>query len=91
MKIDLNHVALLAKLTLSPEEKVKFSEQINNILKHFETIEKIDVSGLEPMIHGTDFKTRLREDVVGPSLNTKEIYLNAPAFDSDGFEVGKII
>ena len=91
MHIDIEHVSKLAKLILTDAEKEKFTQQLTSILKHFKTLDQVDVSNLSPLVHGSEFETRWREDLVSPSTPSTELYKNSPAYDDEGFEVNKII
>ena len=46
--MDVNQVANLARLALSPEEAARFQSQLDHILKHIEQLNAVDVSGIEP-------------------------------------------
>lgn len=60
--IDINYVANLARLELSDEEKGKMSNQLKDILEHFEKLNSVDVSGIEPMAHAHKVYNVWRED-----------------------------
>ena len=62
MLIDIEHLAKLARLDLTPEEKAKFPSELEKILNHFKELEKLDTSGVLPMTGGTELKDVYRED-----------------------------
>lgn len=62
MNIDIEHLAKLARLNLTPEEKEKFPGELQKILDHFKELEKLDTSKVEPMTGGTELKNIYRED-----------------------------
>ena len=72
MNIDAKYVAELARLELSDEEKAVFQPQLDNIVGYFEKLSALDVSGVEPMMHGRPLVNAFREDVVRPSLDREE-------------------
>ncbi|MFM9079766.1 MAG: aspartyl/glutamyl-tRNA amidotransferase subunit C, partial [Opitutaceae bacterium] len=50
-RIDIDHVAKLARLALTPEEKAVFGSQLAGILARVEALGRVDVSGVEPSAH----------------------------------------
>ncbi len=90
-KIDVAYVAELARLELTDEEKAVFQPQLENIVKYVEKISQVDVSGVEPMMHGRRLVNAMREDVVKPSMDREEALANAPARTGDEFLLPKIV
>jgi len=87
---DVEHVARLARLNLSEEEKVKFSKQLGDILKYMEQLNEVDTTGVEPMNHPIDFSNVMREDVPSYDCTREELMANAPEIEQDYFKVPKI-
>ncbi len=87
---DVEHVAKLARLELTEDEKVKFSKQLGDILKHMEQLNEVDTTGIEPMNHPIDFVNVMREDVVSYEHTREELMANAPEIEQDYFKVPKI-
>ena len=90
-KIDVAYVAELARLELTDEEKSVFQPQRENIVKYVEKISEVDVSDVEPMMHGRTLVNAFREDVVGESLPTETALANAPARVGDEYLLPKIV
>lgn len=88
---DVEHIARLAKLSFSDEEKAKFTEQFNEILSFMEKLNELDTSNVEPLSHVIELNNVLREDVVKPSLPTEEALKNAPSKTDAFFKVPKVI
>lgn len=88
---DVEHIAKLARLEFSPEEKEKFTHQLNRILEYVETLNRLDTSGVEPLSHVNDLQNRLREDEVKPGLSPEEALQNAPAKTDRFFKVPKTV
>ena len=88
---DVEHVAKLARLGLSDEEKALFTEQLSNILDYAEKINGLDTGKVQPTSHAIPMKNVFREDKVVPCENTSEIIANAPASEDDMFSVPKIL
>ena len=87
----VEHVALLARLRLTEDEKARFTTQLNSILEHFEQLQQIDTTEVEPMSHAVPMSNVLREDEVKPSLAPEEALRNAPDSDGDCFRVPRVI
>ena len=87
---DVEHVAKLARLELSEEEKIKFSKQLGDILKYIEQMNEVDTTGIEPMSHAIDFSNVMREDVEYYEQTREELMANAPDREGDFFKVPKI-
>jgi aspartyl-tRNA(Asn)/glutamyl-tRNA(Gln) amidotransferase subunit C len=84
-------VAKLARLQLSGEELDRYGAQLGAILDYIAKLEKIDVSGLEPLAHAVDTFNVFRDDVPRPSLTRDAALQNAPEKTGDFFIVPKII
>ncbi len=91
MKIDVGYVAELARLELTDEEKAVFQPQLENIVKYVEMISSVDVSDVEPMMHGRPLVNAFREDIVRPSLDREAALANAPARVGEEFLLPKIV
>lgn len=87
---DVEHVAKLARLELTEDEKVKFSKQLGDILKYMDQLNEVNTTGVEPMNHPIDFSNVLRDDVVSYELSREELMANAPEVEQDFFKVPKI-
>lgn len=88
---DVEKVAKLARLEVSPAEKEAFAKQLSQILTHVETLKQYDTKGVEPTATVLGQVNVFREDVVRPSLPVDKALANAPERDSDGFSVPRII
>jgi aspartyl-tRNA(Asn)/glutamyl-tRNA(Gln) amidotransferase subunit C len=91
MKEEVDHVAVLARLQFSEEEKERFVSQLNSILEYMGELEKIDTSSVEPTFHAVNLRNVFREDIVQPSLNLDLTLANGPDPDRGFFRVPKII
>lgn len=87
---DVEHVAKLARLELSEDEKVKFSKQLGDIIKYVEQMNAIDTTGVEPMSHSVPIVNVMREDVVVQEQTKEELMANAPSKEDGFFRVPKI-
>jgi aspartyl-tRNA(Asn)/glutamyl-tRNA(Gln) amidotransferase subunit C len=89
--IDVNYVAHLARLSLSPEETQKFGEQLADVLGYIEKLKEVDVSGIEPTAHAFPLINVTRPDEVQPSMDHEDALRNAPSTANGLFMVPKIV
>lgn len=87
----VEHVAQLAQLTLTDEEKDLFREQLSTILDHAEQLQALDTSDIPPMATVLPLQNVMREDRVRPSLPLADVLANAPAAKDDSFRVPVIL
>ena len=88
---EVRHIALLARLQLSAEEEVAFTEQLGHILQYFEKLGSLDTAAVEPTALVVDMAPAYREDAVTNPPASDELRANAPARDENFFKVPKII
>jgi len=87
----VEHIAELAKLALSPEEKKIFQEQLSTILEYFETLQAVDTSAVPPTATVLPLRNVMREDEVQPSLPPEVILFNAPEQEENSFRVQAVL
>ncbi len=87
----IRHVALLARLALTPAEEEELTATLDEILQHMDQLNQLDTSQVEPTAHIVAVETPWREDVVTNVADTEALLANAPARDADLFLVPKII
>lgn len=88
---EVRKVALLARLELTEEEIEAQAGHINSLLSHFDILQQIDVTGVEPTSHVIPMVNVLREDVSRPSLLREETLANAPEARDGCFVVPRIV
>ncbi len=81
----------LAQLQFSASEKESIKTDLNKMIGFIEQLEKIDTSGIEPLLHISDAVNVLREDAIAGSISRQEALLNAPSTDGQFFTVPKVI
>ena len=89
--LNIDHVAHLARLALTPDEKAKFSEQLGDVLKYIKQLEKVDVSGVEPTAHAYPVYNVWADDVAQPGLPVEAALKNAPAQRNNMIVVPKVV
>ncbi|MBI5172988.1 MAG: Asp-tRNA(Asn)/Glu-tRNA(Gln) amidotransferase subunit GatC [Candidatus Obscuribacter sp.] len=87
---DVQHVAKLARLSLTEDESRQYAEQLSRIIDYFDELKSVDTEGVEPMSHPIAAVNVLREDEVCPSLPREVLMANAPLRDGNFFRVPKI-
>jgi aspartyl-tRNA(Asn)/glutamyl-tRNA(Gln) amidotransferase subunit C len=88
---EVEHVALLARLRLTEDEKSRLTEDLNVILEHFEILQRLDTEGVPPMTRAMALKNVFREDVVRPSLPREEFLREAPEARDEFFVVPRVV
>lgn len=88
---EVEHVALLARLELTDEEKERFTEQLNSILQHFQALSEVDTTGVPPTSHVIEVHNVTRPDRVTPSLSPEEALSGAPDRVDDLFQVPRVV
>lgn len=84
-------VAHLARLQLTPEEEEQFTTQLNSILDYFEQLSELDVSDVPPTTRAIDVSNVIRPDVLKPYEPREALLENAPDREGDFFKVPKIV
>lgn len=87
---DVQHVAKLARLSLTEDESRQYAQQLSRIIDYFDELKSVDTEGVEPMSHPIAAVNVLREDEVLPSLPREVLMANAPLRDGNFFRVPKI-
>ncbi len=90
-KEQVGHVAKLAKLSISDEEKEEFSLQLEKILTYVDQLNELKTEGIEPTSHAVGLENVFREDKVQPSLPVEIALQNAPQQEKGFFKVPKVI
>ena len=88
---DVKKVALLSRLELTDEEIEQQIGPLNDLLKQFEVLQQLDVTGVDPTSHSIPVVNVLRADEVRPSLSREEVLSNAPEARDGCFVVPRVI
>ena len=90
-KEEVEHVALLARLDITDEEKARYTEELNQILAHFDKLNELDTSGVPPTSHVIPMTNVFRKDEVKPSLPVESVLANAPDATETAFRVPRVV
>ena len=94
MSIDraaVDHVARLARLALSEQERDRMTQELSQILEHAQRIQTLDLDGVEPTAHAVPLRNVMRADEVTPSLSVDDSLRNAPESEDARFKVPRIV
>ncbi len=85
------HIARLARVALTEEEITRMSEQLSNLLEHFEALQEVDTEGVPPTTQSVTLQSVMREDEIKPSLPQEDVLANAPRREGDCFRVRAVL
>lgn len=88
---EIEHIASLARLSLTEKEKQLFGSQLSSILDYMEKLNELDTRNIEPTSHVLPLSNVMRNDVPGPSIPRENALMNAPDHTEKFFRVPKII
>ncbi len=86
-KTDIQHIAELADIGITPEELDEFTHQFNDILDYFDILDQVP-SQEHPQLSECNI---LREDEAGPSLPQEDVLANAPHIEEGFIRAPRVI
>lgn len=90
-KKDVEHVAELARLSFSEEEKEKLIGDLNQVLTYVETLQELDTENTDIIVNPYYIENKFREDEVEASMDVKDVIKNAPQSLEEYVVVPKVI
>lgn len=88
---EVEHIAELARLNLTPEEKERFRLQLSAILEYAARLQAVDTTGIPPTASVLPGEAGLRADEPRPGLSTEETLKNAPDAHHNQFRVPPVL
>jgi aspartyl-tRNA(Asn)/glutamyl-tRNA(Gln) amidotransferase subunit C len=89
---EVQHIAKLARIHVSPEDIKKFQKELGEVLEYFEIIKDIDVNNVVPMTHSVLLENIKREDIAkSKSRPGKELIDMAPEQENGYLKVKSIL
>lgn len=88
---EVRHVAGLARLALEQDEVETMRAELDSILDSMASLDRLDVSGVQPTYHAVEMICPLREDVPRPSLHREEVLRAAARSEAGAFAVPKVM
>ena len=89
--MDIDYVANLARIQLTPKEKEKFQGQLGEVLKYFQKLQEVNVEGVEPTAHAFPRFNVWDEDQSVEGFTAEEALSNAPKARNDQVVVPKVV
>lgn len=90
-EFNIDHVARLARIALTPEEKTQFARQLGEVLHHIEQLGKVDITGVEPTAYAFPVENIWADDVARAGLPVELALQNAPAQRDGMITVPKVV
>lgn len=90
-KVDINHLAVLASLPLTPAEKKSINRNLSSILDHVGKVQQLELEQLPVTAQVTQKTNQFREDVVTPGLTQSQALSSAPKSHQGFFVVPGVI
>ncbi|MBV9409314.1 MAG: Asp-tRNA(Asn)/Glu-tRNA(Gln) amidotransferase subunit GatC [Candidatus Eremiobacteraeota bacterium] len=92
-RIDISHVARLARLALTDDEIATFGPQLGNLMTHVDALAQLDTENVPATAQVIPSRNVQRDDVLRPAtMLTREAALqNAPQAQAGYFRVPRII
>jgi aspartyl-tRNA(Asn)/glutamyl-tRNA(Gln) amidotransferase subunit C len=91
VEIDIDHVARLARIELTEDEKTQLRAQLGVILEHAATVGEVAAADVPPTAQPIPQANVYREDEPEPSLSQDAALANAPEREDDRFRVPRIV
>jgi aspartyl-tRNA(Asn)/glutamyl-tRNA(Gln) amidotransferase subunit C len=88
---EVQRVAVLARLRLTPEEQSSLTDELDRILGYMDKLNQLDTADVDLFSHAANITNTLREDRVTNRPNADALLANAPNRDGTFFKVPKII
>jgi len=91
VEIDVDHVARLARLALSDEERERYRQQLGLILEHAARVQEVAADDVPPTAQPVPRSNVLRPDEIQPCLTQEEALSTAPEVENGRFKVPRIV
>lgn len=90
-KKDVQKIASLAKLTLTPDEVSKYQNELDKILGYMEKLNELDLEGVTATSHAVATHNVFRPDVQVTSHIQEDVWGQAPEVHDHFFQVPRVI
>lgn len=94
MSIDtktVEKIARLARIKVTDEEKIKFSQELSDIMQWIEQLQDVNTDGIEPLTSVVDMTLYQREDKITDGNVQEKVLANAPETTEGFFVVPKVV
>jgi aspartyl-tRNA(Asn)/glutamyl-tRNA(Gln) amidotransferase subunit C len=92
VSFDIEHMATLARLKLTADEKERLSNQMGTILEYIEKLNELNTDNVEPTAHVLGLNNVFREDEpLAKPLADHNPISDSPAHSKGHYEVPKVL
>ena len=88
---EVEHIANLARLQPTEQEKERYREQLSAILEYFSQLQALDTSDIPPTASVLPVRNVLREDLARPGLSRDEFLRGAPEEEAGQIRVPRVL
>jgi aspartyl-tRNA(Asn)/glutamyl-tRNA(Gln) amidotransferase subunit C len=88
---EVEHVAVLARLGLTDEEKERYRHQLGSILEYVAMLGEVDVEAIPAGVAVLPLEDVMGEDEPRPSLDPEDVLANAPEREAGHFRVPAVL
>ena len=88
---EVEHIAELARLSLSDDEKALYQEQLSEILEYAERLQALDTLSIPPTATVLPLRSVMRADEPRDSMSRDDVLANAPQVEAESFRVHAVM
>jgi aspartyl-tRNA(Asn)/glutamyl-tRNA(Gln) amidotransferase subunit C len=88
---DVRRVAQLSRLALTEAQIEEARGQMGAVLRHMDSLRRLDLTNVEPMVYPSDIRNRMDDDVERPGLSTAALIKLAPDAAPPFVKVPKVL
>jgi aspartyl-tRNA(Asn)/glutamyl-tRNA(Gln) amidotransferase subunit C len=88
---EVEHIATLARLELTAEEKERYRQQLSDILEYASRLQSLETSGVLPTSGIIPGQSTMREDASRPGLKREDLLQNAPEVENFQYRVPPVL
>ncbi len=88
---EVEHIAELARLSLSDDEKALYQEQLSTILDYAERLQALDTLAISPTATVLPLRSVMRADEPRDSMSRDDVLANAPQVEDESFRVHAVM
>ena len=90
-RAQVEQIALLARINLTPEEVELFQGQLSQLLEQFQVLSELDTTDVSATGHAIDLQAVMRDDNDEDSLDPEDVLRNAPNPEGEYFRVKAVL
>lgn len=87
----IEQIAKLARLSITPDQAVFYSEQLTKVLNHFQQISNINTDNVKPLVTPSEIEFYARPDEVVKNNSAEQMLANAPEKAGHLFKVPPVV